>query len=164
MFYHLEVMKIMIRKLWIRNALHTLHLSAYLCFIDHVWMLLMLGNLEEIDLLKTSSKFFLLLIFNFCRLFSVFSYDVIVFLFWTAMHFGKTHLSTYVTFWPVFNFPICIFYQKKKSKRSFCKNVKFFSAFHLWSNLQLEFNLLATVAVKSLFQNRKYTKMFQNRP
>ena len=126
MFYHLEVMKTMIRKLWIRNALHTLHLSAYLCFIDHVWMLLMLGNLEEIDLLKTSSKFFLLLIFNFYRLFSVFSYDVIGFLFWTAMHFGKTHLSTFVTFWPVFNFPICIFYQKKRVKDPFAKMSNFF--------------------------------------
>ena len=164
MFYHLEVMKTMIRKVWIRNALHTLHLSAYLCFIDHVWMLLMLGNLEEIDLLKTLSKFFPSS--NIQLLPPVFSFFLWRhwFLFWTAMHFGKTHLSTFVTFWPVFNFPICIFYQKKKSKRSFCKNVKFFSAFHLWSNLQLEFNLLATVAVKSLFQNRKYTKIFQNVP
>ena len=164
MFYHLEVMKTMIRKLWIRNALHTFHLSAYLCFIDHVWMLLMLGNLEEIDLLKTSSKFFPSS--NIQLLPPVFSFFL-----WRHWFFilncnalRKNTLEHICHILACFQFSNLHFLPKKKSKRSFCKNVKFFSAFHLWSNLQLEFNLLATVAVKSLFQNRKYTKMFQNRP
>ena len=134
MFYHLKVMKIMIRKLWIKNALHTLHLSAYLCFIDHVWMLLMLGNLEEIDLLKTSSKFFPSSNIQLLPpVFSFFLWRHCFFLFWTAMHLGKKHLSTFVTFWLAFNFPICIFYQKTKQvKDPFAKVSNFLLLSAAW--------------------------------